>query len=276
MKLEEIAQKHLSKEQWELLYKIQSGEIDFDQILTHEWNNTQGTDTAYYNCPKCLNRGERSKVINGQIFTTPCDCMAIRRCNRLLAESGIAEQIKTKTFENYICTEPWQQTVKDKCIQYTQSPSKCLYLGGQSGAGKTHLCTAVCGYFIQQGKPLRYVLWRDIITKLQANVFNDTQYTAITEDLKNIDVLYIDDLFKLISTKSDSRTKELEIAFKILNDRELSNKITIISTEYTIAEIERFDEAIAGRIAKMCTKNYIVQIGKKAGRNYRLRDLEEV
>lgn len=270
-----MAQHQLTNEQSELLFKLQSGELDFNQYCVECYNKTTGK-LEYYNCPKCLNRGNYAKVIDGQIFHVICDCMNTRRSNRLLLESGMAQQIKFKTFQNYICEEPWQQFIKDKCLQFIKNPSKCLFLGGQTGAGKTHLCTAVCGYFVNQGKSLRYVLWRDIVTKLQANVFNDNNYTNITEDLKNIDILYIDDLFKLIPNKSENRTKELEIAFKILNDRETSNKITIISTEYTITEIEKFDEAIAGRIAKMSTKNYIVQIGKKAGRNYRLRDLEEI
>ena len=41
-------------------------------------------------------------------------------------------------------------------------------------------------------------------------------------------------------------------------------------------KIQNFDEAIAGRIAKMSTTNYIIQISKKAERNYRLKGLKEI
>ena len=270
-------EKHLDKNNLELLSKFQSGELDINQFYIDSYNCTKG-NLGYYDCQKCKNRGEYAiKNENGEFTLTMCDCMRIRRSNRLLQESGIAQQLKAKTFENFICQEPWQQYIRDKCLKFTQNPTQCLFLGGQSGAGKTHLCTAVCGYFVKKyGKTLRYVLWRDIVTKLQANIFNDVAYTKIVEDLKNIDVLYIDDLFKLIPTKSENRVKELEIAFKILNDRELSKKVTIISTEYTINDIRKFDEAIAGRIAKMTTQEYIIQISRKPERNYRLKGLEEV
>lgn len=241
-----------------------------------ERNNKVGGNLPYCDCEKCSNRGYIVFARDNNLYARLCDCMEVRRSNRLLIESGMAEQIRTKTFENYVCEENWQKSIKEKCLAFVENPSNCLFIGGQTGAGKTHLCTAICGQFIKQGKSLRYVLWRDIVAKLQANVFNDSNYTNITEDLKNIDVLYIDDMFKLIPSKLENRTKELEIAFKILNDREISNKITIISTEYTIKEIKSFDEAIASRIVKMSSKDYVIQISKKAERNYRLKDLEVI
>ena len=269
-------EKHLDKNNLELLSKFQSGELDINQFYIDSYNGTKG-NLGYYDCPKCKNRGEYAiKNESGEFTLTICDCMRIRRSNRLLHESGIEKQLKIKTFDNFICQEPWQQYIFDKCMKFTQSPSQCLFVGGQSGAGKTHLCTAVCGRFAKAGKTLKYVLWRDIVTKLQANIFNDDAYTKILDDLKNVDVLYIDDLFKLIPTKTESRVKELEIAFKLLNSRELSNKITIISTECTMNEIKSLDEAIAGRIAKMSTREYIIQISRKSERNYRLKELEEV
>jgi DNA replication protein DnaC len=262
----------------ELLSKLESGEIKFDrnafeQRAIDNYNATVG-DLEYYDCPKCLNRGDFMKLVEGHQTLYFCDCMAIRRSNKLLLESGMAQQIEEKTFENYVCDEPWQKYLKDKCRSFVDSPTNCLFLGGQSGSGKTHLCTAVCGRLVKQGKSLRYVLWRDIATKLQANIFNDEKYTTIADDLKNVEVLYIDDMFKLISTKSESGLKELEIAFKIVNDRELSNKITIISTECTVESLAKLDEAIAGRIVKMATPDYVLQVGKDPKRNFRLKSLQ--
>lgn len=274
-KLQETALANLNSQQSELLSKLQSGEIDWEEYRIERYNATLG-DLEYYDCPKCLNRGEYARLVNGTVVHYQCDCMPTRRANRLLLESGLAEQIASKTFENYHCDEPWQSTLRDKCLQFVERPSHCLYVGGQSGAGKTHLCTAVCGRFVKMGKPVRYVLWRDLVTKLQANIFNDTRYTSLTEELKTVEVLYIDDMFKLISPKPESRVKELETAFKLINDRELSNHVTIISTEFDIAGLSKLDEAIAGRIVKMATPNYTLQIGASPQRNYRFRNLNTI
>ena len=49
-----------------------------------------------------------------------------------------------------------------------------------------------------------------------------------------------------------------------------ANLLTILSTEWTLDQIVRMDEALGGRIRERCG-SYIVQIEKKDGRNYRLR-----
>ena len=241
---------------------------EFEKHIIDSYNRKKG-DLSYYDCKKCLNRGD---IMVGLNTVRLCDCMKIRKTNRILAESGLTEALQTKTFDNYQITENWQSVIKEKCIKFVQSPSECLFLGGQSGAGKTHLCTAVCNELIKQQKTLKYLLWRDIVTKLQANLYKDDVYTNITEEIKNVDVLYIDDLFKV---RDNRKNYELELAFKIINDRELSHKITIISTECLISDLFKIDEALAGRIVKM-SGEYLIQISKQQNRNYRLKNLEVI
>ena len=69
-------------------------------------------------------------------------------------------------------------------------------MGGQSGAGKTHLCTAVTVHYIRKGKEARYMLWRDEIAQIKAIVTDSAAYAARMDALKKTPVLYIDDLFK--------------------------------------------------------------------------------
>ena len=262
--MEQITIANVNLEQFSNLKELTFEEIEKNEIETY--NKSTG-NLKYYDCPKCLNRGDIKVRIN---TVRLCDCMKIRKANRILAESGMAELIHNSKFENYFATEDWQVALKEKCMNFAKNPSHCLFLGGQSGTGKTHLCSAVCGEFIKQGKALKYVLWRDIVTKLQANLYKDDIYTSIVEDIKNVDVLYIDDLFK---NRDNRKNYELEIAFKIINDRDLSNKITIISTEYLISDLIKIDEALAGRIVKM-SGEYLLQIGKNSSRNYRLKNLD--
>jgi DNA replication protein DnaC len=265
----------MSSQDLELFSKFQSGELDYEQWQVDRYNQTRG-DLEYYDCPKCLNRGDYAKLVDGVEVRCLCDCMKVRRSNRMLEDSGIAEQVRTMTFDSYVCEHPWQSALKEKCMRFVDNPTHCLFLGGQTGSGKTHLCTAVCGRLIQQGKSLRYVLWRDIVTKLQANVFDDANYTKITEELKEVDVLYIDDMFKLISSKRDAKLRELEVAFKVINDRELSRGVTVVSTECTVEDLTKLDPAIAGRIVKMATSEYVLQIGRSTDRDYRRRGLQTI
>ena len=53
--------------------------------------------------------------------------------------------------------------------------------------------------------------------------------------------------------------------------------ITIISSERTIGELSQIDEAIAGRIAERAkAAGYCLSIKRAPGRNWHLKDIEEV
>lgn len=247
-----------------------SSREEFEKSVIDSFNSKKGT-MNYYDCPKCFNKGEIWTIVDGQIVVEICDCMAKRKANKALLESGMIENLQRLKFQNFEATELWQKSMLGTALNFIKNPSRCLFVGGQSGSGKTHICTAVCGELHKKGMSLKYALWRDIVVKLQANIFDDDEYTRLTNELKNIDVLYIDDLFK---DTAKNNLKELSLAFKIINDREINDKITIISTELLIADIvDDIDEAIAGRIVKMAN-GYIVQIKRDKSRNYRLKDLK--
>jgi DNA replication protein DnaC len=133
---------------------------------------------------------------------------------------------------------------------------------GSVGSGKTHLCTAICGALLDQGKFVRYMLWRDESVKLKA-IVNDGEYEAEIKPLKNCQVLYIDDLFKGGATAAD-----IKLAFEILNSRYNRRLTTIISCEKTPEELLAIDEALGSRIYERSKGNCVVIHGSK---NWRLR-----
>lgn len=250
-------------------------QCDYEELIVKTMNNHVG-DEQYYNCPKCLNRGYNYKFRDGQLYSVICDCIAVRKSNKLLVESGLMENIEKSTFNNFKATENWQIGIKERCFEFVNNFSigKSICILGQSGAGKTHLCTAICGELIKKGYSLRYVLWRDLVSEVQSNTYNNDVLSQVFNRIKAVDVIYIDDMFKLISCNSAQRTKELEIAFKILNDVEIMKKSIIVSSEYTLNEIKVLDEAIAGRIVKATTSRYLIQIAKNEEKNYRFKNLE--
>ena len=117
------------------------------------------------------------------------------------------------------------------------------------------------------------MLWRDEAGRLKSLV-NDEEYGDTIAEYKEVDVLYIDDLFK--TGKSADRKfqmptqGDINLAFEILNNRAMSGKTTIISTECTLPELIEIDEAIAGRIKQM-SGDYCMSIAKDRNKNYRLR-----
>jgi DNA replication protein DnaC len=140
---------------------------------------------------------------------------------------------------------------------------------GQSGAGKTHICSAIAREFIKQGKATRYVMWVQMIERLKD--YKDDTRASYADDLYNVDVLYIDDYFKPDGTAAKFTRQDIIKTFEVIDKRyKQPDKVTIISSELTIYDISAIDEATAGRIREMA-KSYVLDIPKDKAKNYRMR-----
>lgn len=247
-----------------------------DRMKIDSFNKTVG-DLTGYDCPKCLNRGRYAEQKEGGgVSIVECDCMKIRRCVQKMEDSGLRDVIKNYTFDAFRDTESWQTTIKQGAMSYSGNPDGWLLFCGQSGGGKTHLCTAVCRKFLLDGKEVRYMPWRQDIRELKAMESN-RQIEALKK-LQTVPVLYIDDLFKTGRDASGScnpTAADVNLAFDIINYRYTKRLTTIISTERSPAELVDIDEAIGGRIVEMA-QGHTYCIEKKNGRNYRLRGVVSV
>lgn len=230
-----------------------------------------------YNCPICRNKGYIIKVAEywggWQQVHAACKCCETRNSILRMKKSGLKNIIKDYTFDKFEATEPWQQTIKNAAQGYAKKPEGWFFLGGQSGAGKTHLCTAICRELLLAGKRVKYMLWRDDVVKLKGAVTESDEYTRLIEEYKNYDVLYIDDLFKTGKAADNTVQKptaaDINVAFEIINYRYNNPALlTIISSELTQDELIDIDEAIGGRIYEKATA---FSIGKNRDRNYRIR-----
>jgi DNA replication protein DnaC len=234
---------------------------------------------GYVNCGMCDNIGSKPiKREDGWSDLTVCECQAVRVNMALLDESGIRSSVEDMTFENFNAVNDWQKAAKQIALNYCSSDSGWLYLGGQVGSGKTHLGTAVLGHFIKKSS-VKYMLWRDDIVRLKANVTNDSEYQEIIHPLKTVDVLYIDDFFKTELKKDELRKREVrelptaadvKIAHELLNYRYLKKMRTIISSELFIGDVLEIDEAVGSRIRQR-SKEYYIAVDYDKSKNWRLK-----
>lgn len=245
---------------------------EYEQQKVDFYNSNSGTNSDnsslfhIYNCPECKNKFLIAFLKDDEFALRQCKCVKIRKTLKNISESGLTEELRSKTFESYNAVEDWQKICKSTALKYIDDNSGAwFFAGGQSGSGKTHLCTAICNVMLKKGLTVKYILWRRIVQKLEANRFDDENYQKILDDITKSDILYIDDFLK-----SSDPKKEINHAFEIINTRDTINKKTIISSELFIDDIEKLDEALAGRIAYH-SKNFKIQINKISDRNYRLR-----
>ncbi len=230
-----------------------------------------------YDCELCKNKGTVYVVKDGYVVAQECNCMLMRRNIVRIHESGLEELLRRNTLDTYITQENWQKGIKAVALDFLKSDGKdWFFIGGQVGAGKTHICTAIVGELMQRGYSAKYMQWRQEATKLKS-VINDKEYEPLMDMLKTVSVLYIDDLFKGGTDKYGKKELptpgDINLAFDIIATRYNQNLVTLISSERTMTELLAVDEAIGSRIAQKANK-YKISLTQDEQKNYRLRGTE--
>lgn len=239
--------------------------------------NNQPGELDGYDCPKCKNRGD-FLYINEQGYEvyTNCSCKKVRNTIRKMERSGLGNLLSLYTFDKYECTDEWQQNTFIRAKTFVASDRNWFCMLGQSGAGKSHICTAISRELLKQGMDLKYMMWLDDSTALKQAITDGEKYKEMIDEYKDVQVLYIDDFFK-----SDNETKpspaDIKLANEILNYRynkarmdKSKRWITIISSERTLEQLLAYDQALAGRIVEMSKPDNLIML-EGIEKNYRLR-----
>lgn len=234
----------------------------FEDMLNREPGDLQG-----YDCPKCLNRGYSWRIDGPKRWSVECECMTIRRNLARMRKSGLGKMLDDYTFDAFQVTEPWQDRALKTAQKYLGEEKAWLYISGQPGCGKTHLCTAVVRELMLQGSDVRYMRWVEDGQRIKYTSFGERE-TEI-KPLQECQVLYIDDFLKT-QFGAQIDPKEIRLAFEILNMRYGNKLKTIISSELYLDEVTQLDEALGSRIAAMA-KGYNLAIKREKGRNWRLK-----
>lgn len=200
-----------------------------------------------------------------------CECRALRVAEEKLKASGVSEEFRKKTFDNFDyerSIEVMEAFMKAKSysknfeeIRVTRKNSVMFI--GQVGSGKTHLAIAISNLLLDKGIGVIYMPYRDSITNLKQSILDAENYQREINKYKNAQVLLIDDLFKGDVTASDIKTM-----YEIINYRYFKSLPIITTSENTVDDLIKIDEAIGSRLYEM-SKNYVAEMtGKKL--NYRI------
>ena len=243
-------------------------EAEYAQLKADGYNELPG-DLEGYDCPICRNKGRVMYVAeDGECRLRDCECGAKRRSMRNLARSGLSQTIETCTWDTWQSREPWQEKLYRSARDYAENPKGWFMAAGNPGTGKTHICTAICGEFLRNGKEVRYLLWRDFTTRAKAVLTDAEAYQDRVEPMKRVPVLYLDDLFKT-GKGQEPTTGDVNLAFELINARYADpRKLTIISTELPISAILEIDEAVGSRIYERCKSHYADLSGRQ---NWRMK-----
>ncbi len=226
-----------------------------------------------YECDKCKDTGIIIYVgDDGEEYGRQCECTALKRAKQMLKNSGISEAFQKINFEEFnIFDNEELKRAKETAIKYykgflrtEKDRYNSIIFCGQVGSGKTHLGMAIANNLLENKIPVIFMPYRNVITQLKQNITNEEAYNKEMSKYLDARVLFMDDMLKGKVTDSD-----VNIMFEIINYRYINHLPMIITTEKTLDELVRFDEAVGSRVIEMCRGNIVVFKNKNL--NYRLR-----
>ena len=238
------------------------------QFRCDSFNANQGALTGY-DCPLCKNRGCIAEVRHNAVTMVRCSCMDARNSIQRAEASGLKDLLQIYTLDRFQTVEPWQAAAKRTAEKYLQEQKGWFVMSGAVGSGKSHLCVAICGELLKQGRSVQYLMWRDQIRALKSYDGDMDERSDQLRKYKTADVLYIDDFLKCgkneVPTKADT-----DVALEILMARyNQTDKLTVISTERSISELLELDEALGSRIYER-SKGFCLR-NTGTDKNWRLR-----
>ncbi|KFI02037.1 hypothetical protein JN25_16575 [Bacillus sp. BSC154] len=237
-------------------------------------------EKAEYDCPKCKDQLGYIENKDGYEVWVRCKCIERRRIRKLMNSSDITAEFEKLKFKNFV-TEGKPAVVKDTydtAVEYYKdfdsirgTRNNSIALLGQPGSGKTHLLTAISNKLIKS---------KNIAVQYFPYVegFNDLKddFDKLEEKLnrmKEIEVLFIDDLFKPMNGKPRATDWQVEQTYSVINYRYLNHKPVLISSELDIEKLVEIDEALGTRIYEMCADYCVIIKGDRMLLNHRLAGL---
>lgn len=221
-------------------------------------------------CPYCGGSGYQEEIreSNGikYEYARPCVCLTAEWNAKRLEGSGLLTA-EAQTFESFQASEPWQAKILEAAKAYVadtrDNPTPWFYIAGQPGAGKSHICTAICAELVKRGLSCRYEVWRDLAARLKAEQ-NTADYRQTMDGLASVGVLYIDDLFKGGHSAADDN-----LLWEVVSRRYNANKRTVFSSEWYLSQIIDNDHATGGRIHERA-RGYVQQLRLDENRDWRI------
>ncbi len=217
-----------------------------------------------YACPDCRDTGyiERKK----------CHCLRQAEISLLYEQSGIEDMLKRNHFgllsyEYYTgealalfrhAVETCQSFIKNFNSDYRN-----LFFYGTVGTGKSFLSGCVAKELMDKGHSVIYFgaagLF-DLLSSVSFDAKSREERQNTYSDLYQCDLLIIDDL----GTELTNQFTASQL-FSLLNERHLGKKSTLISTNFTLAQLrDRYSDRIFSRI----TSNF--EVCRLAGEDIRM------
>ena len=235
--------------------------------------NNYRVERTGYECPICGNKGYVADLHNdGSIYTDrlvtrTCNCAKVRKGIAHLEKMGLLEAVRGSNIKDFHAQEPFQQEMKQTVQDFLKHGNGAwLYMGGQPGCGKTMLCNYAYGRLLDAGYDCWYMSWTEESMTLRRYTNTPGTFEKHAYPLTHVEVLYIDDFLRGTAPTA----AEIKAAFNIINARYREHRITIISSEWLLDDVDQLDQGIGSRICEMAG-SFVVNVLPDLAKNYRTK-----
>ena len=131
-------------------------------------------------------------------------------------------------------------------MAFAEEPRGWLTLQGANGCGKTHLAAAIANRSLADGASVFFAVVPDLLDHLRASFApgKDVSYDELFEQVRNVDLLVLDDLGAQASTPWAQ-----EKLYQVVNYRHVQGLATVVTTDRSAAEIQEAHPRIVARMA---------------------------
>lgn len=182
----------------------------------------------------------------------------LRRVAELMAAAELPPVLAGYTLDDFRAWEP----IKGQFLDLPRKP-KSLFLWGPNGTGKSGLAVALLQFWKVR---CLFISAHRILARIKSTYRRRGGETEemVLNDLRNYPALVIDDLGA--EAQSDFNYATL---YEIVKERDEHNRATIVTTNLSLAEIDKLEPRMASRlsayqIAKLAGKDARVPSGKSA------------
>jgi len=207
-----------------------------------------------YSCKDCND--------TGYIGKQKCHCLTQKILQMLYSKSNVGDILEKENFDTldmdqytdseYEIMEPVINKCKDYVSKFDTEYENLLFMG-KPGVGKTFLSNCIAKSLLDKGHSVIYFTSVQLFDTLSTYAFSydySENSLSMKEDIVSCDLLIIDDL----GTEMTNNFVSSHL-FNIINEREIRNKATIISTNLDIAEITgRYSERVLSRLVGRYTR----------------------
>lgn len=190
-------------EELKKLFKVEACESDYNDLLVmYEQRLSCKSCKSLDECPFIV-KGLRKYFDGKYFYDKECEYKKISKLkfnqNKKISTLYLPQNVLEASIESYELKDEQRKKIVDFLNKFKEeyksnNNPKGLYIYGTFAIGKTYTLAMIANELAKENISSALVYFPDLVANLKSSLNNQLEFEKIIEDLKNVDVLLLDDL----------------------------------------------------------------------------------